>query len=332
VTGWLQSVIDRIAAAFPNGSWMNYSYNIRALIAVILVSTLCGAVGSLVVGNRMAFFSDALAHVAFAGVTLGFILALATGGGKDSALIPIVMVFVGVTVGIAIAFVRERTGLANDTVIGVFFAAAVGLGGMLFGALQTRAFDPEAFLFGNVFAVYESELITLFVLALVVVLILSRSYNQFVLASFNPSLARSRQVSLIVCNYLFIIMLALIVNLCLRIVGALLINAMLVVPAAAAANFGRNLRQMFWGSVILSLVAGVSGLWISNTASWNIGRGQTLEFAPSGTIVVITVTVFFASVVWKAWRDRPSRAIPALAVVKAGAENGGGEPGLPWPT
>jgi zinc transport system permease protein len=321
MTDWLQTAMERVAQMFPQGSWMSYSYSVKALIVVILVSVLCGMVGSLVVGNRMAFFSDALAHCAFAGITLGLIAALAVGLTPDSLLIPVVMVAFGVVVGMAIAFVRERTGLGSDTVIGVFFAFAVGFGGMLFGALQSRTMNPETFLFGSPLAVQMHDILALVFLALGLFVVLARRYNHFVFVSFNPSLARSRQVPIRWCNYLFIILLALIVNLCLRAVGALLINAMLVVPAATAANFGRNLRQLFWGSIFFSLLAGIGGLWFSSTVSWEIRPNQTLDFGPSGSIVVLSVIVFFFSVVWKSWTDRAPRPSPALALAGAPAEN-----------
>jgi zinc transport system permease protein len=331
---WLNRAVERIAMMFPEGSWMNSYTSVNALIVVILVSMVCGAVGSLVVGNRMAFFSDALAHCAFAGITLGLIAALAIGLKPDSIVIPMVMMIFGVIVGIAIAYVRERTGLGNDTVIGVFFAFAVGFGGMLFGALSNRTMGPEQLLFGSPLFVHMEDIVALVLLALVLGVVLFRRYNQFVLASFNPSLARSRQVPLQWCNYLFIILLALIVNLSLRAVGALLINAMLVVPAATAANFGRNLRQMFWGSILFSLMAGIGGLWFSSTVTWEIRRGQELEFGASGSIVVLSVLVFFISVMWKVSTDRPPRPLPALAAVHNPPENARSErePGLPRPT
>lgn len=321
IVDWMQRAINQIADLFPPQMWMSHPYNVRALIVVVIVSVLCGAVGSLVVGNRMAFFSDALAHCAFAGITLGFIAALAVGAAADSVLVTLIMVAFGLVVGIAIAYVRERTGLASDTVIGVFFAFAVGFGGMLFGALQNRAMSPEQFLFGSLLFVFESDLLLLVILALFLALVMTRRYNHFVLASFSPSLARSRQVPIRWCNYLFIMLLALIVNLCLQAVGALLINAMLIVPAATAANFGRNLRQMFWGSILLSLVAGIGGLWISNTARLQVRRGIELEFAPAGTIVVLSVLLFFVSVVWKSLLDRAPRASPLLAVGDSQSQN-----------
>jgi zinc transport system permease protein len=96
------------------------------------------------------------------------------------------------------------------------------------------------------------------------------------------------------------VLLALIVNLSLPAVGILLINALLVVPAATAANLSRNLRQMFWLSILLGLLAGVGGLWASNAMRLPIGRDESIELGPAGTIVVISVVLFFASVLGRA--------------------------------
>src|SRR5262249_10815991 len=120
-------------------------------------------------------------------------------------------------------------------------------------------------------------------------------YNDLTLTSFNRSLALSRRIRVRLCSYLFIILLALIVNLCLKVVGALLINALLIVPAATAARLSRNMRQLFWGSVGLCLRAGVGG----HVLSWNlqipvVGQQTWTPPGESGTIVVLSVLLFFA--------------------------------------
>jgi zinc transport system permease protein len=324
LTEWLERLVVWIADLFPPSFWLNETFNVRALLAILLVSVICGAVGALVVGNRMSFFSDALAHCAFAGVGLGMLTALVVGRPDlEPWLIPLVMVLFGVAVGVAIAYVREKTGLASDTVIGVFFAFAVGFGAMLIQPLQNRrSFNVESFMFGSPLFIRASELLWMLVLALLTVTVLVRRYNQFVLASFNPSLARSRNVPLRWCNYLFIILLALIVNICLPAVGALLINTLLVVPAATAANLSRNLRQMFRYSILLSLAAGVGGLWFSNTVHPQIGQGPPLELGVGGSIVVFSVLAFFLTVAWRAWADgRPPLGGPSLATAGARPEN-----------
>jgi zinc transport system permease protein len=135
------------------------------------------------------------------------------------------------------------------------------------------------------------------VLTLLTVVLLVLRYNQFVFASFNASLARSRRIPLRMQNYVFIVLLALIVNLSIRAVGVLLINALLVVPAAAASNVTRNLRQMFWLTVVLSLLAGAGGVVLSREIQVPLRHGRPLQFGASGVIVVMTVVFFFLSMV-----------------------------------
>jgi len=271
-----------------------FEFVLLGLAAFALVSLICGSVGALIVGNRMAFFSDALAHCSLAGVALGIVVTLVVGGrdGDDSLdwILPLVMIVFGVLVGAGIAYVRERTNLASDTVIGVFFAGAIGFGAILFGVLKPLTNkSPEPFLFGSVNFVSEADIVWLLVLGLVTAVVLYRYYNQLVFASFNPSLARSRRVQLRMLNYLFIVLLAVIVNVCLKAVGILLINAMLIVPAATAANLSRNLRQMFWWTITLSLGAGIGGYWASMSLAMNFGTG--------GCIVVLSVLAFAVSMV-----------------------------------
>lgn len=298
---WLSDIVSHLADWFGTELFV-----IKGVLAILLVCTLCGMVGTMVVGNRMSFFSDTMAHCAFAGVALGYLTVLlgVTTGDRNAVaqraawLAPLVMVGFGIAVGVSIVYVRDRTGLANDTVIGVFFALAIGFGAMLFQVLRVKAaFDPERFLFGNLVLIPDEHLVYLIGLAAVVIPVFAWRYNQLVFASFNPTLARTRGLKITVNNYLFIVILALVVNLSILAVGALLINAMLVVPAATAANLARNLRQMFWLTVGCSLGAGLLGFALRNSFAVTIGTGEPVYFGPSGVIVVTCVLMFFASMV-----------------------------------
>ncbi|MSR80282.1 MAG: metal ABC transporter permease [Gemmataceae bacterium] len=309
VEGPMFTVLDHFCSWFPTGTFFGEPLNIRALLALLAVSLLCGAVGSIVVGNRMAFFSDALAHCAFAGVSFGFLLfkIFVNPEGdrnKDDNFwewVAPVMVTFGAVVGAAIAFVREKTGLASDTVIGVFFAASLGFAAALSKLIKSRRVNAlEYFLFGNPLLVTEREIWALFGLLIFTTLALVFLYNGLVLTSFNPSLARSRRLGARWRNYAFIILLALIVNLSLRYVGVLLINALLVVPAAAAFNLGRNLRQVFWITMIVSLVSAVGGQWIS----WELETRASIELGVSGTIVLLTVAIFSLSAILGPFRTQ----------------------------
>lgn len=275
-----------------------YTFVVKGFLAVVIACAVCGMLGSLVVGNRMAFFSDAMAHCAFAGVSLGYLGVLLGGGDRATAtwVVPLVMVAFGIAVGAGMVLVRDRTGLAHDTVIGVFFALALGFGAMLFQILTVKfAFNPESFFFGNLTLIPDEDLFFLILLAGLVTPLFVWKYNQFVFASFNPTLARTRGLNLALNNYLFIVLLALVVNLSIKVVGALLINAILIVPAAAAANLARNLRQMFWLTFAFCLGSGLIGFGLRNSFTVRIGPGEPVPFGPSGLIVVTSVFLFFAS-------------------------------------
>ena len=301
------SLIDRLSQVLG----FEHAFEFRAILSVLLVTAICGMVGALVVGNRMAFFSDAMAHCAFAGIALGILLTIVMGYAKDPEalrwMIPIIMVIFGAMIGLAIAFVKEKTELASDTVIGVFFAGAIGFGAMLLSVLmkqRRKVLDPETFLFGSPLFVQDTDFLYLAILFVLVIGLLVWRSNHLLLASFNPSLARSRGISLRLNNYLFILLLALIVNLSIVTVGALLINAMLIVPAAAASNLARNLRQMFWLTLGLSISAGFVGLYLSSSFHLKLGPGEPIEFGPSGTIICVSVSFFFVTMLMPTFRKR----------------------------
>jgi len=301
MTVWLERWVHQAAAFIGTEDFV-----ILGTSALILISLICGSVGALVVGNRMAFFSDALAHCSFAGIALGILTAILTGSGEDRIewLLPLVMIGSGVLFGIAIAFVKEKTSLTSDTVIGVFFAGAIGLGAILFGALRFFTNKTaEHYLFGSVNFVTETDLLWLMLLALLTLVVLMTKYNDMVFASFNASLARSRRIPIRFQNYLFIVLLALIVNISIQAVGILLVNAMIIVPAATAINLSRNLRQMVWWTIGLSLGTGLIGIWLSFEAGIPIGS-QIYRPGPSGYIVVLNVISFIGSMALTFWTRR----------------------------
>ena len=296
---WLDQILNSFAANFSEGSFFNQVFNLRAMLALALVSLTCGAVGSMVVGSRMAFFSDALAHCAFAGVSLGYVIfELFILGARPKEefwewVTPIMVVF-GIAVGAGIAYVRGQTGLASDTVIGVLFAFSLGFAAMLKNIINDRSvFSLEDFLFGDPLFVSASEILYMAGLAVFTWVFLFFFYNRMVFSSFNNSLALSRRYPVNLLYYLFVILLALIVNLCLRYVGVLLINALLIVPAATAFNLGRNLREVFWITVLMSVFVCLAGLG----ASWELQVRSGIKFGVSGTIVMLGVGLFFCSMV-----------------------------------
>jgi zinc transport system permease protein len=310
----LDQQISNFASLFPPGTLFAHDFMLKGLAATLLVCLVCGAMGALVVGNRMAFFSDALAHCAFAGIGLGLVicLVLRIDVTVSHAPVTLFMVVFGVAVGLLIAFVRDKTELASDTVIGVFYAGAIGLGAVctsLAAAQNRRNFNAESFIFGNPISVQVWEILFLLLLAGAIGVVLHRTYNAMILASASPSLAHSRRIPVRFYQYLLVVVLALLVNLSLQTVGALLINGLLIVPAAAAANLARNLRQMFWLSIGIAVAAGGGGFLLS----WEISHAG-LQVGISGAVVVLCVLMFVLSACLSALLRR-SRSQPAQQAV-----------------
>ena len=286
-------------------------FEVRAVLALICVGLTCGMVGALVVGNKLAFFSDAMAHTAFAGVAvayLGIILVNDIRSGREADpylwAVPLVMAGIGAVAAAAIVFVKEQTQLTNDTVIGVFFAFALGLGGMLTETVRKRVnFDLESFLYGQVNFLTDADVARLFGMLLATAAIVHWKYNQFVFGMFNPALARSRGIPIRWNSYLFVVLLAVVVNLSIKAVGVLLINALLVVPAAAAVNVSSNVRRMYWVTLAGGLGAALVGYHLHNRVRIPVG-GESMRFGPSGMVVVVAVGWFVVSLGLRAARRR----------------------------
>ena len=308
-THWLDNFLHALSRLAPASSFFSYSFNLRALLALLLVSLACGAVGSLVVGGRMAFFSDALAHCSFASVSIGFVLFTTLLAGSHSSAefwdwVTPLMVGFGMLTGYGIAAVRERTGLASDTVIGIFFAFAIGLAAALRKIMQSRQlFSLEDFLFGDPLLLRGEDLLWLAGQVVLVALVLVFIYNPLLLSGVSGSLALSRRVPARLASYAFIMLLALVVNLCVRTVGVLLINALLVVPAATAFNLARNLRQVFWLTIVLCLFACLAGQGIAWEAEARFGARVGIP----GAVILVSVGLFVVSALVGPWLRRAPR-------------------------
>jgi len=294
----VDAAIDSFCQLFPEGTFLAQLMCVRAMVGLILVGLTCGLVGSLVVGSRMAFFSDALAHCAFAGVSIGFlifeVIKVPLGLADDRFwwwVTPLMVVF-GAAVGLGVSAVRQRTSLGNDAVIGVFFAGSLGIAATLSQAISSRkVFSLEEFLFGDPLLIQSGQIGLLAVVFAATAMFLYFGFNGLVLGSFNASLARSRAVPIDWLQTGFVVLLAIVINVCLRVVGVLLINALLIVPAAIAMNVSSNLRRMFWTTVCCSVGLSVIG----QVLSWEIQIRAEVPVGISGVIVSLAVIVFLAT-------------------------------------
>src|SRR5262249_7127430 len=193
-------------------------------------------------------------------------------------------------------------------VIGVCFAGAIGLAALLRKLIARRElFSLEDFLFGEPLLVRAQDLVGLLGLAALTAGVLVWIYNPLLLSSFNPSLALSRRVRVRFLQAVFVMLLAVIVNLSLRAVGVLLINALLIVPGATAMNLARNMRQLLWVSLSLGVGICVFGQWVN----WEVEAGTGKKLGIPGTIILLSVLLFFLSTLAEPLRRWRAARAPA---------------------
>lgn len=255
-------------------SWADYDFMKNALLAVLLITPLLGMLGTMAVNQSMAFFSDALGHCALTGIALGVLL------GVENELIS--MIAFGVLLALVITKVKAAGTASADTVISVFSSAAIALGLVVLSAGGGFA-KYSSFLIGDILSVTPSELGLLFIALIIVTAVWVLIYNKLSLVSINRELAASRGVKVALVENIFVILVAVVVMLSIKWVGVLLINSLLILPAAAARNISSNSRQYFFGSVAISVFSGVAGLITSFYLNTSAGA----------TIVLFSAAVFF---------------------------------------
>lgn len=226
----------------------------NALLALVLMAPLFGLMSTMIVTGRMSFFSDALGHSAFTGIAIGAICGLAPTA---------VAVAFSVVFALLFSYVRSRSNQTADTLIGVFSSAAVALG-IFIATLDGGSFTKyNSYLIGDVLSVTPGELGLLALTLGAVIVFWVVCGNQLVLTSIHPQLASSRGLRVELTQTLFTVAIAVVVTLSISWVGLLMLNSLLVLPAASARNVARNLKQYHLFSVLFALLAGICGLVIS---------------------------------------------------------------------
>ena len=243
----------------------------NALLAVLVISPLFGLLSTMVVTSRMSFFSDALGHSAFTGIAIGTLCGLAD---------PLWMaVLLAAAFALLFTYVRRKSNMASDTVIGVFSSTAVALGIFIatFGGGSFTQYN--SLLIGDILSVEPSKIALLAVILLVVAALWLVSFNRLMLSAIHPALADSRGVRVFWQEAVFSIAIAVVVTVSMTWVGLLVINSLLVLPAAAGRNLARNMRQFHLISILAAIVAGSVGLMTSYHISSSAGASITLYLA-----------------------------------------------------
>jgi zinc transport system permease protein len=269
-------------AAQARAGWLpadfQYAFLVRGVLCVLVLAPLLGGLSHLVVARRMAFFSAALGQAALTGLSIALLL-----GEPLSAPYGGIFAFCLLS-ALGMVYVKRRSTLPPDTLIGVFLALTLGLGICLLVAV-TRSFNihqVESAMFGSLLTVTDGDLALLVFAGVLVCVLLAREYNGLLLDSLSPALAGLEEVDSAYVEYLFAVLLTVAIVVSLKVIGALLVEALVVVPAAAARNLARGTRAYLLWSVGIAFLAGAGGLGIS-----------TRLLVPTGGAVVLALSLLF---------------------------------------
>ena len=269
------ALCDALGAEFLS---MNFMKN--ALLAVIVMAPLFGLLSTMIVTGKMSFFSDALGHSGFTGIAIGVLCG---------AALPIWWA-VGLAVAFALlfSFVRSRSSQSADTIIGVFSSTAVALG-IFIATMGGGSFTKfNKYLIGDILSVTPGEIGALALVLLAVAALWVLCSNQLILTAIHPQLASSRGVKTARNETLFTVVIAVVVTLAMSWVGLMVINSLLVLPAASARNVAKNVRQYHLFSVLGALACSVLGLVTAYYLGCSAGATIALYLA-----LYFTVTFFF---------------------------------------
>ncbi len=252
---------------------LSYAFMQRAFLAGLLISLTCAVLGVFLVLRRDAMIGHGLAHVTFGGIALGLVLYMSP-----------ILVALGVAVfsGLGIVKLKEKAGLYGDTAIGIISSLGMALGIILISLAGSFNVDLFGYLFGNILAIEPVEVWMSLILALAVLVVVALFYQEFVFLTFDPESAKASGVRVKRLDTLMAMLTAVTVVLGMKVVGILLVSALLVIPAAGALQVARSFQQALIVSAILAGVSAICGLVAAFYLDW----------PTSGAIVSVSGVLF----------------------------------------
>ncbi|BBF45182.1 ABC-3 protein [Lachnospiraceae bacterium KM106-2] len=270
------STIYQILETVLPFQWIHYDFMKNAFLAILIITPLFGILGTMIVNNRMAFFSDALGHSAFTGIAIGVLLGLSNTN--------LSMVLFAILFALALNKIKRMNTISTDTIISVFASLSTSVGLVILS--QNGNFSKYSnILVGNILSITPAEIGLLLLIFIITVVFWITCFNRLHAMSLNESLANSKGIPTVLIDNLFVIIIALIVMLSIKWVGILIINALLILPAAGSRNIATNMREYHLYSIMISVFSGILGLLLSyynNTAT-------------GPTIVIVASIIFFVT-------------------------------------
>lgn len=266
----IYSILDTILPF----EFLNFSFMKNAFIAILLITPLLGLTGTMIVNNKMSFFSDALGHSAMTGIAIGVMV------GIDNYIVS--MMGFAVIFALCISTIINSSVSSSDTIIGVFSSVGMALGIVIL-SMNGNFSKYSNYLIGDILSIKPSEIFNLLIVLIFVLVIWALCFNHLMLSSINVDLAYSKGINVKFYKNLFAVLIALIVTVSIKWVGILIINSLLVLPAASARNISKSMKSYHIYSILFSMVSGIAGLIISYYVGTSAG----------GTIVLISALIFF---------------------------------------
>jgi len=257
-----------------------YEFVVNGLLCAFIVGPLLGGIGTMVVVKRMAFFSQAVGHAALTGVAIGVIIG-------ESYTAPYMSMFsFCILFGMFLNFSKNRTRMSSDTLIGVFLSISLAIGAtaLLWVSARVNTHILDTVMFGSILTVNDTDIDVLLGVTAITALVALPLYNKMLLASLNPSLAHVRGVNVHLLEYVFVLLVTILTVACVKIVGAVLVEALLLIPAAAARNLNQTIRGFVAWSIVFSTVSCVAGVYVP--MRWDLP-------IPSGGAIILTAALIF---------------------------------------
>jgi manganese/iron transport system permease protein len=261
---------------------------VRALMAAVMVGVVCSVLGTYVVLRGMAFLGDALAHTILPGVVVAFLLGWPLAVGALT---------MGILTALGIGALSGQGVLKEDTAIGIIFAGSFALGVAMLSRVGNYTVDLAHFLFGNLLGVSTTDLWLILILGSAVLLLIVLFYKEFLVVSFDMTLARTLRLPTTFLRYLLLVLISITIVVALQVVGIALILAVLVTPAAAASLLTRRLPSMMVVSAIIGAVSGVGGLYASYY--FNIASGPAVVLVTTAIFVIVFLLAPRRGLIWR---------------------------------
>ena len=259
---------------------LSYGFMQKALIAGIAVGLICSFMGTFLVLRRYSLFGDGIAHVAFGGISVGLFLGV----------FPLWTAFiVSIFGGLGLQKLRQSTKISGDSAVAVVLVSGLAVGVILVSSSGGFSVDLFSFLFGSILLISQEDTIMILALSAGIIATLTIMQKQFLHLTFNEEQAKLAGMRTTLLNYAFVVLASITVVTSMRLVGILLISALIVIPNITAMQFGKGFKKTVFISMSISVISVVSGILVS----------YLLNVAPSGTIVVIAVGILIGTLVLK---------------------------------